>query len=237
MRCPRKRSDSARALGRRRRDVQRRIALRREVVPREDGGGEPRSAPLAPLDAAGARRIDRRRVRRQGPRAVGEHRVRGERERDRVRVGAHPRRPGRRSADGRRGGAVRDPLLRVQLPRVALAGPGRSVLARPSRTVARRGQRDDGPAARGPRARAWCADPRGDPRLQPLGRRLPPDGAASRRGGRRSRDQGRVARRRCGPERRRVCQQPRHGNCEERSRGDRSDEGRPRTAWSAARSR
>ncbi len=150
----------------------------------ERAGPQARAAGAAAGDGGGPQR----RLRPARPRAVGRHRVRGQRQRDRVRRRADPQRPGRRGADRRRRRLLGHPLRRVQLAGVAIAGARSPVLARPQRALARRGQRHVGVDARGSRARARRPGAGRDPGVRPLGRRLPPNRAASRRPRRRARD-------------------------------------------------
>ena len=63
--------------------------------------------------AAGDRGGPQRRLRPARPGAVGRHRVRGQRQRDRVCRRADPQRPGRRRADRRRGRLLGHPLRRA----------------------------------------------------------------------------------------------------------------------------
>ena len=133
------------------------------------------------------------RVRAQGPGALGGHRLRGQRERDRLRGRADPVRAGRRRADRRR----RRALGRPRTPASTRSSRSRPKPAAPY-SLDREGlslgegsgmlvlmSEDDG-------ARARRADPRRADRLRPLGRRLPPDGAApGRRRRRRARSRPR----------------------------------------------
>ena len=185
------RADPGRALGRRHRHLQRRPAGGRGVVPAaaEGRGGAERAA--AARLAAGGGRDARGAFGFKGPvlsvntacaasaNAIG------------YASRADPPGPRRRRADRRRRGADRGPVLRLQRAGVALARARRAVLARPPRAVARRGRRDAGADARGPRAGAGRADPGRAARLLPVRRRLPPDRAAAGRRRRRAARSGR----------------------------------------------
>ena len=99
-----------------------------------------RPAAPAARRAAGVLRGPRERLRAQGARALGRHRLRRERERDRLRRRADPGGPCRRHAHRRRRRLLGHPLRRLQLARVALAEAGRALLVRPQGPVARRGR-------------------------------------------------------------------------------------------------
>ncbi len=243
LRRPSRRRDRPGALGRRRRHLQRGPARRRA------SGTSAGSTARSPTRSSSCSRRRRRSPRRSRARstsagpclsvntacaasanAIG------------LRRRADPHRPGRRRPHRRRGRALGRPLLGLQLPRVAVAGAGGAVLARPPGSLARRGQRDAGAHARGPGPRARRARPGRDRRLRPVRRRLPPDRAAPRGRGRRARDPGRAHGRRGGARRGRLRQQPRHRDGEERPGRDRSDEASasattPTTPPSAAPSR
>ena len=126
-----------RTLGRRDRHVQRRPARGRGVVRAAQAGRAARPAPPAARRAAGVLRGPCERVPAQGACPVGGHRMRRERERDRLRGGADPRGPCRRDADGWRRRLLGHPHRRLQLARVALSRAGRSLLVRPQGPVAR----------------------------------------------------------------------------------------------------
>ena len=151
---------AARALGRGDRHLQRRAAGGEEWYRRrlEGRAADPRLLLLVEPQAISEALA--RRVRHQGPGALREHRLRRGRERDRLRRRADPLRPGGRRPDRRRRRLLGHPVRGLQLARVALARARGAVLDRPQGALARRGQRDARPDARGRRARAGRADPR-----------------------------------------------------------------------------
>ena len=160
----------------------------------------------------------------KGPVLSREHRLRGLGQRDRLRVRADPPGPRGRRPRGRRRIDLRGPVLRLQRARVAVAQARRAVLARPRGPVARRGRRDDRADARGPRAGARRADQGRAAGLLAVGRRLPPDGPAAGRRGRRAGDQAGAGLRGRRRRRGRLRQLPRHRHGQERPGGDRRDQ-------------